>query len=431
MSARDLGPVAATLLVAGNMIGSGVYLLPATLAAYGSSSVIGWGLAAAAALVLAFVFARLARIAPDPDGLVAYPTRALGRVFGAQAGLAYLVACWVGNCAIAVAAVGALAVFVPAVGSGAATTAAVVATIWLVAAWCLLGARSVAVLAGVTLAIGLAPLAVASTAGWLAFDPAVFAASWNPSGAPVVETIPRSVVTVFWAFLGLESAVVAAAAVRDPERNVPLAGLCGVALAAVVYALATTVIMGVIPAADLARSSSPFADLAARAVGPAAGAIVAACVLVRAVGCLAGWTLVTAQASRAAAAQGLIPRRLSSLDPARTPRRDILLAATLMSTAAILSAAPTVGQRFGVLINVSTLLYLAVFALCCLSLPRLDQARRAWAPAALGVIACAGVIAAAPPVELGIAAAILGALALLGALRSATARSAGSSGSLA
>ncbi|MEY4241899.1 MAG: Arginine/agmatine antiporter, partial [Pseudomonadota bacterium] len=110
---HKLGWGLAALVVAGNMIGSGVYLLPATLAPVGSSSVIGWAVAGLGAVTLALVFAALGRLQPDADGLSGFAERGLGRFFGFQTALAFWTACLVGNVAIAVAATGYLGFFFP------------------------------------------------------------------------------------------------------------------------------------------------------------------------------------------------------------------------------------------------------------------------------------------------------------------------------
>ena len=65
---KKIGWGLAALLVTGNMIGSGVYLLPATLAPIGSSTLIGWIVATIGALLLAGVFAGLGRLRPRDDG---------------------------------------------------------------------------------------------------------------------------------------------------------------------------------------------------------------------------------------------------------------------------------------------------------------------------------------------------------------------------
>jgi len=129
---RKLGLWMATALVVGNMIGSGVFLLPSSLASYGSISLVGWAITATGAVLLALVFARLGRAYPRTGGPYAYSRRAFGDFIGFQTAWGYWIAAWAGNAAIAVAFVGYLAVFWPGL-AGNAVLAAVVAisAIWL------------------------------------------------------------------------------------------------------------------------------------------------------------------------------------------------------------------------------------------------------------------------------------------------------------
>src|SRR5215831_11924550 len=101
------------MLVATNMVGSGIFLLPATLAKVGSITLIGWGIGAAGALLIALVLGRLATLAPEAGGPCAYAGEAMGRYMGFQATSVYWVSTWLGTIAIAVAATGYLASFFP------------------------------------------------------------------------------------------------------------------------------------------------------------------------------------------------------------------------------------------------------------------------------------------------------------------------------
>ena len=105
---------------------------------------------------------------------------------------------------------------------------------------------------GLLLIAGLIPLLLVVTIGWAAFDAAQFRESWNVSGEPLYKALPNSLALVFWAFTGLESASVAAAVVNNPERNVPIATIAGVLIAALIYIAASIVIFGLAPAADIA-----------------------------------------------------------------------------------------------------------------------------------------------------------------------------------
>ncbi|MBN8281236.1 MAG: amino acid permease, partial [Gammaproteobacteria bacterium] len=164
--------------MAGNMIGSGVYLLPATLGTVGSVSVIGWIISGFGAFLLAAVFVMLAVVRPQSTGMVRQVRDGLGRFFGFHAGMLYWISGWIGNVAIALAGTGYLSAFFPVLKAPAAAAGCTLAIIWLVTIINFLGARRVADFEGATLLIGLLPVLGVAVLGWFAFDPAVFAASW-------------------------------------------------------------------------------------------------------------------------------------------------------------------------------------------------------------------------------------------------------------
>ena len=367
---RRIGPILATVFVAGNMIGSGVYLLPASLAAFGSSSIIGWAIAAAGAMLLAGMFGALAVLRPTVDGVVAYAGEGLHPVFGYMSWLAYWLSCWVGNVAVALGVVGYLGFFAPALAAPPWIFVTTLAVIWLLAGVNLLGPRLIGRTGGLGLATGLLPVALAVALGFAAFDPALFAASWNQGGKPLAQTIPASVLLIFWAFLGLESANIAAAVVENPRRNLPIAALAGTAVAALIYGLATVALMGSIPVDVLARSTAPFADAVARLIGRNAGAFVAICAMAKSAATLGGVTLLMAETGRSGAASGYLPRFMSSVDPDRAPVRDLIVTAVITSLVTAATLSPTLGKQFNALINASVILSMALYGLCALALIR-------------------------------------------------------------
>lgn len=366
---RGMGPWLAIFLVAGNMIGSGLYLLPTSLAPFGSSSLIGWLAATGGALAIAGVFAVLGALRPEADGVLAYPKQSLHPALGFVAWLAYWVSCWGGNVAVALAAVGYLESLIPGTANSPIITLIILlALLWLFTLANLAGARSVARFGGATLVLGLIPVLAATVLGLAQFSPAVFTSSWNPSGQSLGQSLPPMVLLAFWAFLGLECANAAAAKVDNPRRNLPIAALGGVALAGGVYILACLTVQGVIPAEQLAKSTAPFADVVARLAGPVAGTLVAVCATLKACGTLAGWILVTAETGRAGAHAGYMPRFLSEADPAATPRRGLVLTGVLMTGAALLTVSPTLYKQFNTLIGLSVALFMLVYGLCAMAL---------------------------------------------------------------
>lgn len=385
----------AALVVAGNMIGSGVYLLPATLATMGSSSIIGWVVAGVGAVTLALVFAALGRTQPDADGLPGFAERGLGRFFGFQTTLAFWAAALIGNVAVAVAATGYLGFFFPALKTPVGATLCNLALIWLVTGAYVLGVRTAARFAAVTLVVGLAPIVVAIVAGAVTFDPELFAQSWSPSGDGLLETVPASLAVIFWAFLGVESAAVLSQRVKDPSRDVGRASIAGVSLATVIYIAASAAVFGVIPASILAQSTSPYADLIATVFGASVAGVAAACAVIKATGTLGGWVMMAGETARAGAKQGYLPKGFGQGE--RTTRATPLLGGAIMSIAAIVSSQPTLGGQFGLLIGVTSVLTLTVYAVCCVSLFRTARRGRDKTLAVIGLVFSVAAVAAAAP----------------------------------
>ncbi|HEY0649616.1 amino acid permease [Phenylobacterium sp.] len=414
-----VGVLGAAALVAGSMVGSGVYLLPATFGAVGSISILGWGAAMMAALAIAGMFAWLSKAAPEATGLGGYVQAGLGRFFGVQTAVAFWTLCWIGNVAVALAVVGAGAFLVPGLNEPGPRLATTLAAVWFAVGVSWVGPRAVARLEGFTLGIGLLPVVLVAIVGWFWFQPEVFLASWNPQGLAVGEAVGRSALTAFWAFLGLECAAAAAGVVRDPSRNVPRATLIGVVGVAALYIAATSVVMGIIPGARLAGSTAPFADAAQATLGLALGAAIAVCALLRAAGCLTGWTLVTAETTRSAADVGVFPAFFRTRPGERASPVNLLTAGVLMTLVAVLTATPTLGEQFGTLANMAVLLALYCYILAGASLTRLargfENGRRVAAMATAGLaIACAlALIAQAKPLELGLAVVPLAGAGLL------------------
>lgn len=114
---KKMGVIACTAVVAGNMMGSGIALLPANLASIGSISLIGWGVALIGALALAYVYSRLGMEDPQEGGPIAYSGE-VAPILGYQSGLLYYHANWIGNLAIAITGVDYLSVFSGPAGPG-------------------------------------------------------------------------------------------------------------------------------------------------------------------------------------------------------------------------------------------------------------------------------------------------------------------------
>src|SRR5438105_2731811 len=103
----------AVALVMGNMIGSGIFLLPSSLAAYGGIGLMGWLVSAVGSILLALAFARMSRMHPAAGGPYAFTRLGFGDLAGFLVAWGYWLSVCCGNAAIALACVGYLEPFIP------------------------------------------------------------------------------------------------------------------------------------------------------------------------------------------------------------------------------------------------------------------------------------------------------------------------------
>ena len=367
-SARKIGPVLATFVVANNMIGSGFFLLPATLAKSGGVTAMAWLLGTVLAVVLGGAFARLAREYPDLQSPDDYVRPALGRDMGFLATTLYWISSWMGNNAIAVAAFGYLVILLPIGDSPMVRLVGQIVLIWLMFALNLLGPRGIARFQSFCVVFGLLPVVAVLTAGWASFDTDIYRAAWNVTDRSDTSVVFSSLAPIFWAFVGLETGAMVAGVVDDPDRNVPRATLGGIVIAGIVYLVSSVLMMGIVPAAEMAESSAPFALVAGRMFGLWAIPIIAAAAALKATGTLGGWMLVTGESGARAAQRGLLPGVFGRVRANGSAGWGLLIIALAMTALAVLTSAPTVSGQFETLIEMVVMLVVMAYVAAGLSL---------------------------------------------------------------
>jgi len=347
--AKPLSLWLATALVIGNMVGSGVFLLPASLAPYRGWAIIAWVFTAAGSFLLAYVLSQMAHRQPDVGGPYAYSRRAFGDFIGFQTAWGYWLAAWMGNVAIATAFVAYLGHFVdPLAGSSAGDhvlqAGAALAAIWFLTAVNLFGVRSSGLVQGATTLLKALPLAAIAFVGifWVSGSNI----SFHPDGGSNYSAFNSAALLTLWAFIGFESATIPAQHVRDPEKNIRRATLIGTLVTAVIYVLGAIAVMGVLPADALAGSSAPFADAATQMWGGWAGDAVAVGAIISAFGCLNGWILLQGQMPFAAAADRLFPSAFGRLNRRGVPAVGIVVSSVLITAFVVPSYNSSTVNRF-------------------------------------------------------------------------------------
>lgn len=385
---RPLGLWSAIALVAGNMIGSGVFLLPASLAPYGAISLYGWAITLGGALLLALTFSRLAARGAHAGGPYAYAREAFGDTTGFIIAWSYWISIWCANAAIAVAFAGSLgSLFPPLVATPLRGAALALGALWLCAAINLAGVREAGRLQIVTTVLKLVPLLLfGGIAIWL-IEPQHL----RPAGDAIADDAPMSmtaaihatVALTLWAFLGLEAATIPSGAIHDAERTIPRATLIGTLLAGIATILACTAVLGLLPPDVAKTSTAPMADAAGMLWGPVAATGIAIVAAISCFGALNGWVLLSAQLPMAAAHDGLFPAAFATLDDNGTPRVGVLASTALASLLVIANYTDSLVKVFTFSILLSTAATLLPYVLSSAAWLKLGRRGRIVAALAL------------------------------------------------
>ncbi|WP_427963668.1 amino acid permease [Altererythrobacter sp.] len=378
---RKLGLFAAIALVMGNMIGSGVFLLPASLAPYGWNAVGGWIVTIAGGLVLAWLLACLTRQLSGADDMIGFISTAFGKQVGFIAGWLYLLTLWIGTPTIAVAAISYLSELVPEAGAFPAFGA--LALLWGIT---LINLRSVSSAGNfqiVTLLIKLVPLLLVVVIAALQL------ASGNAEIAPFeteqisLPALSGAAALTLWALLGFESASVAAKQVRDPEVNVPRATILGTALTGLLYMVVCSAIAMMLPQDIASSSPAPFATFVERywSAGPAA--LIAVFAIVSCIGAVNGWVLIQGELPRCMASKGELPRWFAVTDANGTPRRALIVSSLIGSVVLMLNTSRSTQGLFEFLLLLTTSAALWCYLGVALAAWKLNIARFWAVPGAL------------------------------------------------
>jgi APA family basic amino acid/polyamine antiporter len=341
--ADGLGLSAATALVVGSIVGVGIFNLPSSLAAFGPISLVSMGLTTIGAIALALLFAALSRRMPADGGPYAYARAAFGDRTGFANAWSYWVTAWAGNAAIAVGWVLYLEVFVNTGHLKLWSILLVLGGLWVPALINLSGVKNVGAVQIATTVLKFAALAFMATVGLFYVESANFT-PFNASGGSALSAVGGGMAIALFSYLGVETASVAAAKVRDPRRNVPRATILGTLATAVVYVLALVAVFGILPAGELAGANAPFSSAVdAMFGGTFWGDVIAAVVVVSGFGALNGWTLITAEVPLAAAEDGVFPARFKQLNRHGVPAFGIVVSTALASLAIVINYAGASG----------------------------------------------------------------------------------------
>ena len=362
---KKLGIWTSTSLVVGSMIGSGVFLVPAAMASFGSISLLGWLFSAIGAFFIARVFSRLSEMVPKSvGGPYAYTHYGFGDFAGFMIAWGYYISIITANAAITISFVSAMSTFFPVLTKNPvlAVSTGLVA-IWFLAWINMRGVAASGKMQLVTTILKLTPLIVISVGGLFFIRPENFH-PFNSSGDSVYDVINKSATIALFSFVGIECATIPADSVENPGKTIGRATMLGLLICTVVYLLGSISIMGIIPAATLAKSPTPYADAAAIMFGNNARYWAAAGMAVAAFGALNGWTLIQGKLPYAIAKDKLFPAIFARQNKKGAPFVGIAVSSTFVSLFMLMNYTKGLVEQFKILILLSTFTTLVPYLFC-------------------------------------------------------------------
>jgi basic amino acid/polyamine antiporter, APA family len=360
---QKLGFFMSVALVMGNMIGSGVFLLPQSLAPYGWNAIAGWVVTIAGALCLAHVLAKLSASHDRAMGPAELVENSFSPLAGFLIGFSFWVSVWTGCATIAVGAVSYMASFWPALGQHPSLAA--LAVIWTMTGINLLGVRSAGSFQMVTTILKLTPLIVVAVLTALIFGRQGSAAvAPFPDEGLSLAAVNSAAALTLWAMVGFEAACAASHKIENPQRNVPRATFIGALLAGIIYLIVCSGITLMLPAEKVAASNAPFELFVATYWSPGPASFVALFAAISAIGAVNGWTLVQGELPLEMARRRMLPAWFGQVANKGVPVNGLLTATVLGSILILANSSQSMGDLFAFMALLTTSVTLWLYLAC-------------------------------------------------------------------
>lgn len=352
---KPLGFWTLTALVIGNMVGSGVFLLPSNLAATGSIGLFGLIIAAIGATLLGYVLGKMSQFIPKSGGPYAFAKAKLGDFVGFQTVYNHWFAMWVAMIAVAIELTVFLSVIIPAIADTVTNIIVCIVVVWIIATINIANIRLVKITQITTVIIKIIPLALLIIVGLFYFDPNIFINNFHVSNDTHLNALSTTTAISLWAFIGLETATIPHNLVDNPSRNIPLATLVGIIIAALLYILTSTMMLGTFPVQTILNSKFPFAVAAQNMFGSWAQYMVIGGAVISCIGSINGWIFIQGQLTKTAAEDGLFPQLFATTNKNGLPTTGILLTAFLMTIILIFTLSHQSGEHLKIIMAMASM----------------------------------------------------------------------------
>ena len=361
---KEISLFMATMLVCGNMIGSGVFMLPSTLAQVSGpgATIIAWILTTVGSILIAISFANLGTKYPSTGGAYHYTKEAFGDFAGFLSAWLYWNGSWIGNAAILVAITSYASVVFPALNNPTISIIFSSAVLWIFTLINISGVKKAGKIQSFVTVFKIAFFALSIIVAFLNFDSVNILPLYPEEKG--LSTVPLAATSTLWAFIGLESATVAAGELKNPEKNVRKSTIYGLIISAAIYLLISIGSMGAMNNKELAQSSAPLTDILTNALGTQVGKILTIAVVICILGTIIGWLLSTARVGYAAGVDGVFPKFFGKInEKTGTPVNSLIFGSVLVNILLVMNFQKGMVDAFTFITILATLSYLPVYLL--------------------------------------------------------------------
>jgi amino acid transporter len=366
---KDIGLFIATALVTGNIMGSGIFMLPATLAktAGPGATILAWILTGAGSIFLALSFAKLGSKIPKTGGPYEYSKSAFGDFIGFLSAWLYWNGSWIGNAAVVIAIASYAGMLFPAIsnnhGVGFLFTSCI---LWIFTIVNIVGVRLAGKIQTAITIFEILLFIFFIVAAGTHFDIKNLTPMF-PKGKGL-ETMPIAATSTLWAFVGLESAAITAGEIRNPEKNVKRSTILGIIIAAVMYMAINMAAMGAESNVELAKSNAPIADILSKCFGSGIATFITIGAVISILGTTVGWLLSTARVAYAAGTDKIFPSAFSKVHPRfKTPYVSLIIGSVLVDILLFMNYNKSFTSAFSFVALLATLSFLPVYAITAAS----------------------------------------------------------------
>lgn len=357
---EGLGLWTLSALCVGNMIGAGVFMIPASLSSTGTISLFSWVITSLGTMFLALLFVDLHRRYPVSGGPVIYAQHAYGNFIGFAVAYLYWIAWSISLSAMSIALAGYVGELIPIFKNPWWSFFLKAGAIWFVVGINIMGVKKGGMFQLVTTIIKIIPLVVIAIVGLFYIDMRNYTDYVNVTGKSNLSAISLALNFAIWAYVGFESGTVPAGESGNID-NVRKATLYGLLITAIVYILGSFTLMGMIPIPALQHSQAPYADAAYQIFGPIGRMLVSLGAIISVIGVINGSVLVQAHSAMAASKKKLLNPIFGEVGRFGTPVKGLVLAATVPTFLLLGTMGKGFLEQFNLIVLLSVFFFLVIY----------------------------------------------------------------------